>query len=233
MNEAKLHELRAETAQLDSAGLVEWAWQQFGAKVAVASSLGAEDQVLVDLVSRVAPGLPVFTIDTGRLPEETCDLLQATLERYGLRIEVLFPAADDVELLVSEHGPNFFRRSVDDRRLCCQVRKVRPLRRRLAGLSAWMTGLRREQAQTRSQLERIEWDEGNGLLKINPLADWSQEQVWDYIRANKVPYNSLHDRGYPSIGCAPCTRAVAAGEDVRAGRWWWENPEHKECGLHR
>ena len=222
--------LLAETSALDAAGLVAWAVGHYGAKVAFASSLGAEDQVLTDMVSRVAQGLSIFSIDTGRLPVETYDLLDSTRRHYGLRIEVLFPAADDVAPVVSEWGPNLFRESVEQRKLCCLVRKVRPLKRKLAGLSAWITGLRRDQALTRTELQRIEWDEGNGLVKINPLADWSEEAVWDYIRQHNVPYNALHDQGYPSIGCGPCTRAIFPGEDVRAGRWWWELPEHKEIG---
>jgi phosphoadenosine phosphosulfate reductase len=228
-----IEKLAGETANLAPEDLLAWAAERFAGRVTLASSLGAEDQVLTDMIARATPSIAIFTIDTGRLPPETYDLLEATRARYGLKIEVFFPAAQDVEPLVSERGPNFFRRSVEDRRLCCQVRKVRPLERRLAGLAAWITGLRREQAVTRARLERIEWDESHGLVKINPLADWTETQVWDYIRQHEVPYNALHDQGYPSIGCAPCTRAVAPGEDVRAGRWWWETPEHKECGLHR
>jgi phosphoadenosine phosphosulfate reductase len=228
-----LSHLRQETEGLSPAELLKWAVDRFGSDAALASSLGAEDQVLTDMAARHAPALAIFTLDTGRLPEETHELLDATRERYGVAIEVLFPSALDIEPLVAERGANFFRRSVEDRKLCCQVRKVLPLKRRLASLKAWITGLRREQAATRTGLERIEWDEANGLLKINQLADWSQEDVWQYIRENDVPYSALHDRGYPSIGCAPCTRAVFPGEDIRAGRWWWEKPEHKECGLHR
>jgi phosphoadenosine phosphosulfate reductase len=224
--------LVTETANFAPEALLAWVAERFAGRVALASSLGAEDQVLTDMVAREGWAIPVFTLDTGRLPPETYDLLEATRTRYGLAIEVLFPNAADVEPLVSERGPNFFRRSVEDRRQCCQVRKVRPLQRRLAGLGAWITGLRREQAVTRARLERVEWDESYGLVKINPLADWTETQVWDYLRAHEVPYNALHDCGYPSIGCAPCTRAVKPGADVRAGRWWWETPEHKECGLH-
>jgi len=174
----------------------------------------------------------VFTLDTGRLPQETYDVIEATYKRYGLRIEMISPVAADVELLVNECGPNCFRKSVELRKRCCRVRKILPLRRALSGLSAWITGLRREQAPTRTALAAEQWDEANDLWKISPLADWSSEHIWRYIRANDVPYNALHDRGYPSIGCAPCTRAVADGEDIRSGRWWWESPELKECGLH-
>ncbi len=235
MKEAQQPDIAAllvETADLSPEDMLAWAYSRFGRHVAFASSLGAEDQVLTDMLSRVAPKLAVFTLDTGRLPQETYDVLTATRERYGLTIEVLFPQAADVEEMMTGRGPNSFRQSVEDRKLCCHIRKVLPLRRRLAGLDAWITGLRRDQAATRTGLASVEWDAANGLLKINPLADWSAEEVWTYIRCNDVHYNALHERGYPSIGCSPCTRAVAAGEDIRAGRWWWESPRHKECGLH-
>jgi phosphoadenosine phosphosulfate reductase len=206
--------------------------KHFGDRVALASSLGAEDQVLTDMLCRISPQARIFTLDTGRLPQETYDLIDATRKRYGIQIEVLFPDRTDVEELVSRRGVNLFHASVEDRKACCHARKVIPLRRKLATLDAWITGLRREQSVTRQEIAVVEWDETNGLFKFNPLLDWTTEQVWDYIRRHGVPYNKLHDRGYPSIGCAPCTRAVAPGEDLRAGRWWWEQPEHKECGLH-
>jgi phosphoadenosine phosphosulfate reductase len=201
--------------------------------VALASSLSAEDQVLTALLAKIDAKIPVFTLDTGRLPQEIYNAMQATMERYGFRYEILFPEAEAVETMTSRRGPNLFYESLESRRLCCRVRKVEPLRRRLAGLSGWICGLRREQAAMREKIRKIEWDGANGLLKINPLADWTGEQVWDFIRANHVPYPALYDRGYTSIGCAPCTRAAQPGEDIRAGRWWWENPEHKECGLHK
>jgi phosphoadenosine phosphosulfate reductase len=159
-------------------------------------------------------------------------LIEKTRRRYGLEIEVLVPDRLQVEAMAAWHGADLFYDSVENRKLCCHVRKVNVLKRELAGLDAWICGLRREQSVTRTDVQRVEWDDANGLIKINPLADWTTQQVWDYIRANDVPYNVLHDSGYPSIGCAPCTRAIAAGEDIRAGRWWWESPEHKECGLH-
>jgi phosphoadenosine phosphosulfate reductase len=232
MPQHEIDEIAAHSVGLPAEELVAWAAGRFAPRLAFASSLGAEDQVLTDMIARLAPSMAIFTIDTGRLPQETYDLLDATRARYGLAIEVLFPRAEDVEPLVSRQGPNSFRRGVGRRKACCNARKVKPLRRRLAGLDAWVTGLRREQAVTRSDLRAVEWDQAHGLVKINPLADWAQQQVWDYIAARRVPYNALHDRGYPSIGCAPCTRAVEPGPDVRAGRWWWELPEHKECGLH-
>jgi phosphoadenosine phosphosulfate reductase len=199
---------------------------------AFATSLGAEDMVLTDLIARHAPGIEVFTLDTGRLPAETYDLLQKLADRYDIRIRIVYPERESLEQYVATHGVNGFYRSVEARKACCEARKVEPLRRALAGKKAWITGLRRAQAVTRRDLPQREWDAANGLEKFNPLADWSEKEVWAYIRTFEVPYNALHDRGYPSIGCAPCTRAVARGEDVRAGRWWWENPATKECGLH-
>jgi len=201
-------------------------------RIALASSLGAEDQVLTHMVLDIKPDARIFVLDTGRLHCETYELMDRTMKRYGMRYEIFFPEAREVEEMESEHGPNLFYESTDHRNKCCSVRKVRPLKRVLSTLDAWITGLRREQAVTRGDIEKVEWDETNGLLKINPLADWSEKQVWDYIEEHAVPYNTLHDKGYPSIGCAPCTRAVKHGEDTRAGRWWWEEPVQKECGLH-
>lgn len=174
----------------------------------------------------------LFTLDTGRLFQDTYELIERTESRYGVKFRILFPHQSDVETMVARHGLNLFRQSVELRKECCRVRKVEPLRRALAGLDAWITGLRREQSLTRQTLEAVEWDAANGLVKINPLRDWSEAQVRDYIRARGVPYNPLHDQGFPTIGCACCTRAIRPGEDMRAGRWWWEAPEHKECGLH-
>ncbi len=201
-------------------------------RIALASSLSAEDQVLTHMVLSINPAARIFILDTGRLPVETYDLIEATMQRYGMHYEILFPEAADVEEMTSRHGPNSFYQSIEQRKACCFVRKVKPLRRVLSTLDVWITGLRKEQALTRGDLEIIQWDEANGLVKLNPLADWTHQQVWDYIHRNSLPYNKLHDQGYPSIGCAPCTRAVKAGEDIRAGRWWWETPEQKECGLH-
>jgi phosphoadenosine phosphosulfate reductase len=208
-------------------------FNEFGDKVAIASSFGAEDMVLIDMASRLTPKPKVFTLDTGRLPQETYDLIERVRKKYNLQVDVYFPDREQVEEMVRKYGPNLFYRSVELRKLCCQVRKVEPLKRALSNLSAWVCGLRKEQSVTRSGVEKVEIDEANGgIVKLNPLADWSTEDVWDYIKRNKVPYNALHDRGYPSIGCLPCTRAVKLGEDIRAGRWWWEKPGQKECGLH-
>jgi phosphoadenosine phosphosulfate reductase len=201
-------------------------------RLVLASSQSIEDQVLTHLVCAVTATPRIFTLDTGRLFPETYETMERTMQRYGFRYEVLAPDTRELEEMVRTHGPNLFYRSVELRKLCCAVRKTHPLRRVLSTADAWICGLRREQSVTRRSVEKVEWDDAFGLCKINPLADWTEAQVWECIRANKIPYNALHDQGYPSIGCSPCTRAVKPGEDIRAGRWWWENPEHKECGLH-
>ena len=209
-----------------------WAVQRFGDQIALASSFGAEDCVIIDMLGRT--GRPrVFTLDTGRLPQETYDVMDAIRERYGIRIEVYVPDTAAVESIVREHGLNLFYRSVELRKLCCHVRKVEPLERALKGLDAWIAGLRRDQEPSRRRIGKVERDAFHGgIVKVNPLADWRWEDVLSYIRAHDVPYNRLHDLGYSSIGCAPCTRAVAPGDDLRAGRWWWERNAAKECGLH-
>ncbi len=202
------------------------------APASFANSLGAEDMVLTDLIVKHQLDIGIFSLDTGRLPQETYDLMQVLSTRYKVPLNIYFPDAARVEDYVAQQGANAFYDSIEARKLCCQIRKVEPLRRALSGKRAWITGMRREQAVTRGALQVSEYDAGNGLQKFNPLLDWSDAEVWEYIRANNVPYNKLHDRSYPSLGCAPCTRAVAVGEDLRAGRWWWEHPLHKECGLH-
>lgn len=200
--------------------------------VVFANSLGAEDMVLTDLISKNSQCIQVVSLDTGRLPPETYALMQTVRQRYSLPLQVYFPEANDVEILVAQNGVNGFYDSMENRKACCQVRKVEPLKRALAGKGAWITGMRREQAITRSNLVVSAFDVDNGLQKFNPLLDWTNAEVWEYIKNNDVPYNALHDQFYPSIGCAPCTRAISAGEDIRAGRWWWEDPQNKECGLH-
>ena len=201
-------------------------------RVALAVSFGAEDQVLTDLMVRSGQPARFFTLDTGRQFEETYEVMDRTRERYGIRYEVFAPDAQELETLIAEHGPNLFYGGIEQRKACCRVRKLHPLRRALAGLDGWICGLRREQSVTRGEIQPQSWDAEHGLYKLCPLFDWSETDVWDYIRHFQVPYNRLHDRGFRSIGCAPCTRATTAGEDVRAGRWWWESPVHKECGLH-
>lgn len=213
--------------------VLEWALKKYGNKIALASSFGAEDVVLVDMLAKVDPKGRIFTLDTGRLPQETHEVIEAIRDKYGVKIEVYYPQTKAVEEMVTNYGPNLFYESVELRQLCCGIRKVEPLNRVLAGLSAWISGLRREQSVTRGDVKKIEIDETHGsIIKVNPLADWTESQVWNYIKENKVPYNKLHKQNYPSIGCAPCTRAIEPGEDIRAGRWWWEAPEQKECGLH-
>lgn len=206
---------------------------EYGDRIALASSLGAEDQVLTDLIIKTKADARIFTIDTGRLFPECYQLIDRTNDKYDIRIEVFSPDHTGVEQYVKDHGINAFYQSVELRKACCHCRKLEPLRRALSTVDVWICGLRASQAVTRAGIDVVEWDENNGLIKVNPLAHWSEEQVWDYIKAHRVPYNKLHDKGFPSIGCQPCTRAIEPGEDVRAGRWWWEDPEHKECGLHK
>lgn len=202
-------------------------------RVALASSFGAEDMVLVDLLSRLTPRPRVFTLDTGRLPQETYDLMDETAQRYGIEVEVYFPNAAQVETMVTSKGLNLFYESVENRVECCRIRKVEPLLRALDTVDAWITGVRREQTASRVDTPKVGPDaRRSGLWKVAPLADWSNAQVWAYLDEREVPRNALHDRGYPSIGCAPCTRAVGPGDDPRSGRWWWEEASDRECGLH-
>lgn len=206
--------------------------QKSYAPVVFANSFGAEDMVLTNLIGRHYPAIEMFTLDTGRLPEETYSLMQQVEDRYHIHIRLYFPESAAVEKYVAQYGPNGFYDSVELRKACCHMRKVEPLKRALRGKRAWITGLRRDQAPTRKDFTEVEFDTDNSLQKISPLLDWELSDVWAYLKEFRVPYNQLHDKGYSSIGCAPCTRAITPGEDVRAGRWWWENPETKECGLH-
>ena len=202
------------------------------APVVFANSFGAEDMVLTDLIMRYYPHIAMFTLDTGRLPQETYNLMQEVKDRYGVSLQVYFPEAVTVESYIAQNGPNGFYQSVELRKRCCDIRKVEPLRRALAGKRAWITGMRREQAVTRDNLSISMFDAENNLQKFNPLCEWSNTEVWAYLKQYDVPYNKLHDHFYPSIGCAPCTRAITPGENIRSGRWWWENSGSKECGLH-
>lgn len=224
-----MSDLQTKIAQ--TIAVLQQAAREF-APVTFANSLGAEDMVLTDLIAKNQPDISLFSLDTGRLPQETYDLMQKVRERYSVPLQVFYPDAAQVETYVAQHGVNGFYDSVENRKSCCNVRKVQPLKRALAGKKAWITGMRREQAVTRGSLEVSSFDADHGLQKFNPLMDWTDAEVWEYIKANDVPYNALHDQFYPSIGCAPCTRAITPGEDIRAGRWWWENLENKECGLH-
>jgi len=202
-------------------------------RIALSSSLGLEDQILTHMVCAIDKTTNIFTLDTGRLFPETYDLIHRTNSKYGIKLSVYFPDASHVEEMVNTRGINLFYESVENRKLCCNIRKIEPLKRAFAGLEVWICGLRREQSVTRQDMQRIEWDEANGLIKLNPLIDWTEEEVREFIKTHGIPYNPLHDKGYPSIGCQPCTRAIFPGEDIRAGRWWWENPDTKECGLHK
>ena len=212
--------------------LIDKAARDFAPAVC-ASSLGAEDMVLMDLIAQSAPSIGIFTIDTGRLPPETHDLIVRAERHFRRRIRIYVPAQPALESYIRINGINGFYESITQRKDCCHVRKVEPLRRALSGHKAWLTGMRREQAVTLNTLAESEFDAEHGMQKFNPLADWSLADVWHHVRARGLPYNTLHDRGYPSIGCAPCTRAIESGEDIRAGRWWWEAAEHKECGIHQ
>ncbi|MGB3750692.1 MAG: phosphoadenylyl-sulfate reductase [Arcobacteraceae bacterium] len=199
---------------------------------ALSSSLGAEDQVLTDMIFTIDTKANIFTLDTGRLHPETYNVMDETNLKYTVKLNVFFPKNEDIETLYNTQGINGHFESIDNRKNCCGIRKMEPLKRALKPLKVWITGLRAAQSVTRTDMPIVEFDEHFDVIKVNPLINWSEEDVWEYIKANNVPYNKLHDQGYPSIGCAPCTRPVKAGDDIRSGRWWWENPEHKECGLH-
>ena len=214
--------------------LIQWAMDQYGLKAGLACSFGMEDMVLINMIVKLKGPITIFTLDTGRLHEETYEIMERVRSHYGLEIKTYFPDSGQVEKLVRGKGFFSFKESIENRKECCAVRKIEPLNRALAELDAWVTGLRRDQAVTRTETPKVVEDTDHPpLIKINPLADWTQEQVESYIEKHKVPVNALHKKNYPSIGCAPCTRSIEPGEDIRAGRWWWENPEHKECGLHR
>ncbi|BBG66094.1 phosphoadenylyl-sulfate reductase / adenylyl-sulfate reductase [Hydrogenimonas sp.] len=212
--------------------LLRFFLDRYAGRTVLATSFGAEDQVLTHMAVAIDPDIEIFTLDTGRLPEETYRVWERTERRYGIGINAYYPDRSALESLVARDGINGFYESIEKRKECCRVRKTEQLKRALDGKAAWITGLRREQSVTRQSAQPVEYDDTFGLIKLNPLIEWSTGDVWRYIRENDIPYNELHDRGYPSIGCAPCTRAVAEGEDIRGGRWWWESPEHKECGLH-
>ena len=213
--------------------ILAWASQNLGSSVALATSFQVQGMVLVDMFAKTDPEARIFTLDTGRLHSHTYDAMERTREKYDIDIEVLFPDRTEVEEMVTSHGVNLFYKSIENRRLCCQVRKTNPLNGFLKNLNAWITSIRTDQTEQRAYSTKFEIDYLHGkMLKINPILDWTTDQVWDYVRKNDVPYNKLHDMGYPSIGCAPCTRAVEKGEDPRAGRWWWEQGSDKECGIH-
>jgi phosphoadenosine phosphosulfate reductase len=230
----QLDKLADEFESKSAEQILKWAIDTFGTRVALASSFGAEDVVIIDMMAKIDKNrTKVFTLETGRLNQETYDVMDAIRARYGISIDAYFPDQKEVEEMIRARGMNLMYQSVENRKLCCEIRKVHPLNRALATLDGWITGLRRDQVATRATTKKVEIDDSHsGIVKINPLADWSSDMVWDYIHKNNIPYNKLHDKGFPSIGCEPCTRAVMPGEDPRAGRWWWENAAAKECGLH-
>jgi phosphoadenosine phosphosulfate reductase len=226
-----LHALNTQLQSLSAAQRLQLVLHRFPGSARFSSSLGLEDQVLTHIIATEKIPATIFTIDTGRLFQETYDVLELTRTRYKIAVDVFFPQAQPVQNFVNEHGPNSFYTSVTQRKACCHIRKVEPLQRALSGASVWITGLRAAQSDARGSLQFVAWDESHQLIKFNPLLDWSLPQTESFAHEHRIPLNALHAKGFPSIGCAPCTRAVQPGEDIRAGRWWWEN-SHKECGLH-
>lgn len=233
MNKEKIARWNEELREATAQDTIRYFLDEFGDTITFSTSMGAEDQVITDMVVQIDPSVRIFTLDTGRLFQETYDLIDQTNEKYGIQIEVIFPDYQQVEKMVKEKGMNLFYHSVENRKLCCGIRKVEPLKRAFKGMDGWICGLRKDQSVSRFFSQKVEWDEQNQLVKINPLIDWTEKDTWNYIHENQVPYNSLHDKGYASIGCLPCTRPIKPGEDFRAGRWWWEDEEQKECGLHK
>jgi phosphoadenosine phosphosulfate reductase len=228
-----INELRDSLRGKNAHEIIARAIDRFGyEKILVATSFSIEDQAITHMAWSHNPKARIFTLDTGRLFQETYNVMQQTMEGYKITIEECVPDAVAVALMVEENGPNLFYKSLENRKKCCDTRKVAPLRNKLGSADAWITGQRRGQSVTRMDLEAVEWDAQFGIFKINPLALWSEEQTWDYLKLNNVPYNRLYDAGFSSIGCEPCTRAIGRYDDVRSGRWWWEPAEHKECGLH-
>ncbi len=228
----KIQEYIEKTKGFSAQEIIQFAYNEFGSRVNFASSLGEEDQVITDMIAQNAPQIEIFTLDTGRLFPETYELMAKIQKKYLMNFTIYYPKTEDVEAMVKDKGINLFYESIENRKLCCGVRKVALLKRALGQVDAWMCGLRRSQSVTRMNLQTFEWDEGNQKVKINPLVDWDFKAVQNYIKNNNVDVNPLHQQGFLSIGCACCTRAIKEGEDIRAGRWWWEAPEKKECGLH-
>jgi len=234
--EAVLEEVRSgRLARLSAPELLAWGFERFFPRISLSASFGSPDGlVLLDMMHQLDPKRTrVFTIDTGRLPQETYNLIDRVRERYDVEVEVYFPDMERVQKMLRAHGNNLFYESPEKRKLCCGIRKVEPLERALADLDAWISGLRPEQSVTRADVTNVEIDDVHGgRIKLNPLAAWTKDDVWAYVRKHAVPVNALHAKGYPSVGCAPCSRAIREGEDERAGRWWWERPENRECGIH-
>ena len=233
MNSDKITDLNIWFRDFTAQGIIDFLPGFFESRIALSTSLSAEDQVLTEMVSNSSPEIKIFTLDTGRLFPETYDLIDRTSKHFKRPIEVFFPKHEAVQAMVNSKGMNLFFESVENRKECCNTRKIEPLMRAFENVDVWICGLRSEQSVTRSKIDIVEWDSNNNKVKINPLAHWTEKMVWDYIKEKKIPYNPLHNKNFPSIGCQPCTRAIMEGEDVRAGRWWWENPATKECGLHK
>jgi phosphoadenosine phosphosulfate reductase len=232
-SEQEISQLNKQFATQSPPDVLRWALDRFHPHITLACSFGLEDVILIDMLTRLHKSPRIFCLETGRLHQETYDIMDQIRSKYNLDIEIYFPNQEAVEKMVRAKGINLFYHSIENRHECCGVRKVEPLGRALSGMKAWITGLRKAQSVTRGTIDRIEIDKAHGgIAKVNPLIDWTEQQVRDYVKGNQVPYNKLHDAGFPSIGCEPCTRAIKPGEDIRAGRWWWENPESKECGLH-
>lgn len=230
----KADELQNHLKEKKPEEIISYVAEKFQAtEIVFTTSLSNEDQIITHLISKIQPGIEIVTLDTGRLFPETYELIEQTENILGVKIKVLFPDAQEVEQMVNQYGINLFYKSVEFRRLCCNIRKTKPLKKILQQKKVWITGIRQQQSITRYAAKEAEWDELNGIIKINPLVRWSEEQVLQYVKEKHLPYNKLYDRGYKSIGCQPCTRPVKPGEHERAGRWWWENPENKECGLHK
>ena len=229
----QIEQWNEELKEKSAMGIIGYFLQHYGHNIVLSTSLGLEDQVLTAMVLRQQPDAEVFTLDTGRLFPETYELIARTNKFFGIRIKTYFPEASKVEEMVARHGINLFYDSVENRKLCCGIRKVAQLPRAFEGKEAWICGLRKDQSVSRFFNKMVEWDGNNGLVKVNPLINWTEKEVRDYLKQHHIPYNPLHDKGFPSIGCEPCTRAIEPGEDIRAGRWWWENDLHKECGLHK
>ncbi len=227
-----LKALNIQFENSDPSEILKYFISNYKNEIALASSMGAEDQVLTHLINQIDKSVKIFTLDTARLFPETYSLISRTNSHFGINIEIFFPDTKKVEEMVNHKGINLFYESIENRKQCCNIRKIEPLKRAFNGLKVWICGLRKEQALTRQNMQMIEWDADNNLIKINPLINWTEKYLWDFIKTNGIPYNKLHDIGFPSIGCQPCTRAIKENEDIRAGRWWWELPETKECGLH-
>jgi len=228
-----VNELNERFQNSSSEEVIGYFLKDFNGKTAFGTSLGAEDQALTKMIADIDPDTFIFTLDTGRLFTETYNLINITMKTFSVKINVFFPDAEQVERMVNEFGINLFYDSVEKRELCCNIRKIEPSKRAFSGIEAWICGIRRNQSVSRYSTQVVEWDDQNNLIKVNPIFKWTEEQVWEYIKKYSIPYNQLHDNGYTSISCQPCTRAITQGEDVRAGRWWWEEPEKKECGLHK